>query len=312
MLFPKHILEITDLSREQLEDLIKETQRFAFTEKETNTLLKNKSVRLIFDSNSLRTKASFERATDLMGGHHYFHEIADLVKEKDGTPREDVRDVIRSLDMLGTNVYVIRDYSRKFLETAVKTTNTPIINGFSITGHPSQIIADLAIFKKNKEYMKFDYASIVPNWGSGDVESFTYGVLMLGENITLITPNANYNPINENFFQKVDELTKRYGGKFKVTASTDVVKEVDVLYGDEWWKPGVDINDVPVPKEYQINSELIKNTKRFLSVSHYQQAHRGREITNEVMERHKFTIEPQTQMRLFSAMSLLDYVVNKL
>lgn len=136
------------------------------------------------------------------------------------------------------DVYVIRDYSQRLFEIIKRKSYPPFINGFCMVGHPSQALADLtAITWKKGTSQGLNYAGVCPSTGSGVMESFVYGALLLGQHITLITENGKFKGKNFDFHAQVKLLVNTYGGSFTVTSHIQpVIASADVLYVDEWWE----------------------------------------------------------------------------
>jgi len=195
----KNVIEVTDFTKNEWERLISQSLKYKKNRHSGRTLLRGKLICLLFDSASLRTKTSFEVATFLLGGETYFIDIRDIVSEY-GEKREEIHEIIDTLDKM-IDCYVIRDYSQKFLDVLKRKNCPPFINGFSQTGHPSQALADMSVIKWKKGKLKgLNYAGVCPSTGSGVMESFIYSVLLLGENIKIITPTGKFLGKNPDFY----------------------------------------------------------------------------------------------------------------
>lgn len=304
----KNIIEVTDFSQAEWLKLINQALKFKKNKTSKHKILKNKQVCLLFDSHSLRTKISFEAATHLLGGNSFFINVDTVIKEKDDTPRETFEDILETLDRM-TDCYVLRDYSQKILEVIKRKNYPPFINGFCQTGHPSQALADLAVIKWQKKKLKnLNYTVVCPSTGSGVIESFIYGVLLLGEKITIITPNGKFKGKNKDFSKQVKALEKKYKGKLNLTSKiTETIKQADVLYVDEWWENNKNFLKKKIGK-YRVDNKFLKNSKKNLSIMHCLPAHPGREITPAVMYGTQSIIFDQAEFRVYSAMSLLTYL----
>lgn len=302
----KNILEITDFSQKEFIHLIKEAIAYKKNMHRNKTLLHGKRVCLLFDSSSLRTRLSFESAVRLLGGSTYFIDSDTVLHEKDGTPREVYEDIIDTIDRM-VDAYVVRDYSQNMLEVLKRKQYPPIINGFCQTGHPSQSLADLSVITWKKGAWKLNYVGVCPPEGSGVMESFVYAVLLLGQNITLITPTGEIVGKNLGFHKTVKMLSK-YGGKLCTTKYIhSTMKTADVLYVDEWWENKKDFLKRQIGT-YQVNKAFLKNAKKDLAILHCLPAHPDREIAADVMRSSPSIIFDQAEFRVYSAMSLLSYL----
>jgi ornithine carbamoyltransferase len=140
------------------------------------------------------------------------------------------------------------------------------------------------------------------------MESFIYGVLLLGESITLITPTGKFVGKNRDFNQLIKRFTKAYGGSFTVTKNAQhIVPRTDVLYVDEWWENSPRYLKRKIGK-YMVDRNFLKNSKPTLSIMHCMPAHAGREISIEVLRSKRSIIYDQAEFRTYSAMALLSYL----
>lgn len=303
----KNILEVTDFSQSEWKKLISETIKFKKNPYRKKNLLKNKRIALVFDSNSLRTRLSFETAIHLLGGNSYFVDIHALTHEKDNTPRECYEDIIETMDRM-VDAYVVRDYTQQMLEVFKRKSFPPIINGFCSTGHPSQALADLSVIKYKKKTNNVIYSGVCPEAGSGVMESFIYGVLLLGLKITLITETGKFVGKNQNFQQQSNFLEKKYGGHFNIVKNSElIIKRADVLYVDEWWDNSPNFLKRKIGK-YKVDSRFLKKSKKTLSILHCMPAHMEREISTEVMQGEQSIVYDEAEFRVYSAMALLNYL----
>ena len=307
----QNITEVTDFSQKIWLDLIDETIKFSRNKNRRPRKLKRKRVGLLFDSNSLRTRLSFETATYLLGGDSYFIDIHNLTHEKDGAKRESFEDIVDTMDKM-VDCYVLRDYTRALYDVFLRKTDPPFINGFCYRGHPSQALADLAVITKTKGTWKnLVYAAVGPATGSGVIESFIYGVLLLGQKITIITPTGTFSGKNPDFNDQVKTLEKKYGGSFSVTKKIhETIENADVLYVDEWWENNKNFLAKKMGK-YQVNEKFLADSKPSLSILHCLPAHPGREITADTMRSSQSIIFNQAEFRVYSAMALLSFLADE-
>ncbi|MFA6427144.1 MAG: hypothetical protein WCW16_01705 [Candidatus Magasanikbacteria bacterium] len=304
----KNIVEVTDFTQNEWKKLIDEAIKFKENKLRKPRALDKKRVGLLFDSNSLRTRISFETAVYLLGGDSYFINIHNLTHEQDGTRRESFEDIIDTADRM-LDAYVLRDYSQKMLEVFKRKNNPPFINGFCQIGHPSQALADMSAIKWHKKNLQgLNYVGVVPSQGSGVMESFVYAVLLLGEHITLITETGKFKGKNQDFHEQVKKLTNKFKGSLTITKNIEhTIQNADVLYADEWWKNTKNYLKRNIGK-YRVDDAFLKGSKKDLSILHCLPAHPGREITEEVMDSPQSIIFDEAEFRVYSAMALLSYL----
>jgi|GEM_PF-2849614 len=304
----KNLVEVTDFSQKEWRRLIEEAIKFKKRPHRKEKLLNRKRVGLVFDDNSLRTRLSFETATHLLGGTTYFVDVHNVTHEKDGTKRETFEDIVDTMDRM-VDVYVVRDYSQQIFNVFMAKSRPPFINGFCMVGHPSQALADLSVIKWKKGTNKgLTYVGVCPGTGSGVMESFVYGVLLLGQNITLLTETGKFKAKNPDFHAQVARLIKRHGGTLTLTKDPEsIVARADVLYVDEWWKNKPNYLKRKIGA-YKVDEKFLKNSKKDLSILHCLPAHPGREIATKVMRGGQSIIFDQAEFRIYSAMALLSYL----
>lgn len=304
----KNLIEVTDFSQTEWKRLIKQAIAYKHNIHRTPGLLKGKRIGLVFDSNSLRTRLSFETAAHLLGGTSYFVDVEQITHEKDGTQRESFEDIIETMDRM-VDAYVLRDYSQKMLTVFKRKSYPPFINGLCVTGHPSQALADLAVIAwKKGTYQALQYVGVCPAAGSGVMESFVYALLLLGQPITLITETGKFKGKNPDFHAQVKKLTATYGGQFSTTKHIQpVMAQADVLYIDEWWDNTPNYLKRKIGR-YRVDQKFLKNTKPELVIMHCMPAHPGREISLEVMRSKQSIIYDEAEFRTYSAMALLAYL----
>lgn len=301
-----NLLNIHDLNKEILSKIVE--RAIVFSSKEHFNTLKNKRITLLFSEVSLRTKISFEIAAQLLGGIAVSISIPDFTKEFDGTPREDFLDIIKSLEGWSDS-FVIRDYTKKYLDLTLKVSKLPIIDGFCGLDHPTQTIADLAIIRKELGKIEgIEICCICPEFGSGIMESFAYGALLMGATINFLVPNGDYSPKNKSFFKIIQNITKNSSGKLNITPDKkQALEKADILYVDEWWQNNPDFLKINLGK-LKVDKSFLENAPKNIRIMHYLPAHHEREITKEVLHSNKSIAFKQTEFRLCSAMASLEYI----
>lgn len=308
----KNILEISDLSVKDLKKCITRAIYFKKHWKKQFTILKHKRIGLLFDAVSLRTKVSFEVAIHKLGGFPYYVDIGtktdvDIgsVTHEAGAPRESFEDIVDTMDRF-VDAYVVRDYSQQILNVLKRKTFPPVINGFSVTGHPSQALADVSVITLKKgDLQKLTIAVLSPATGSGVIESFIYAVLLLGGAVHIITPTGTFKGKNVDFWETVAALP----GRCSVTKyDATLIRKLDVLYVDEWWFPGADFLKKKPPKRYRADANFLHGAKKDLIILHCLPAHHNREISEEVITSERSIVFDEAEFRVYSAMALLEYL----
>lgn len=240
--------------------------------------LEGKTLGMIFQKSSTRTRVSFETGMYQLGGQALFLSSNDLQIGR-GEPVQDTARVLsRYLDGI-----MIRTFAQQEVEDLAKYGSIPIINGLTDFAHPCQVLADLMTIREYKgafDSLKICYIGD----GNNMANSLTVGCLKTGMKVSLGCPKG-YEPD-----KTVLDFAKEYGDKFVLTDDIyEAAKDADVLYTDVWASMGQESEREKRAKifaGYQINDKLMQVAKSDAMVMHCLPAHRGEEISEEVFEAH--------------------------
>lgn len=296
---PSHLLSLADLSYEELIDIldIASDLKEKRARGKTSTGLKNKSLAMIFEKSSTRTRVSFEVAMTELGGHAIYLNYRDIQLGRG----ESVADTAR---VMGRYVHAImaRVYRHETLTGLSKFATVPVINGLSDLEHPCQILADLLTIREYKGKLKGLNFSWIGD-GNNVCNSAILACAMTGMRITVACPKG-YEP-NSEIVNKARDI----GGTVSVIRDpVKAAKNADILYTDVWVSMGEEeeyeqrLRDF---KPYQINSKLLEQAKHDVMVLHCLPAHRGEEITAEVVDGPNSAVFDQAENRLHAQKALL-------
>ncbi|KGK97845.1 ornithine carbamoyltransferase [Methanococcoides methylutens] len=295
----KHLLSMTDLTSDEIieildmaEDLKEKRVRGKVTD-----LLKNKSLAMIFEKSSTRTRVSFEVAMSDLGGHSIYLNSRDIQIGRGET----VSDTAQVLSRYVAGI-TARVNSHKTVEDLAAHSQVPVINALSDLEHPCQILADFLTIREYKNSLKgLKFAWIGD--GNNVCNSLILGCALVGMEIAVACPEG-YEP-NADIVAKGREL----GGNINVTNDPqEAARDADVLYTDVWVSMGDEeerdkrLSDLA---DYQINSELVALSKHNVIVMHCLPAHRGEEISAEVMEGPHSVVFDQAENRLHAQKALI-------
>jgi ornithine carbamoyltransferase len=296
-----HLINFKELSSQELNDLVDEAIEIKHNPEKYEQTLAQKSLALIFQKTSTRTRVSFEVAMTQLGGHALFIDwrttnfaLADLGDE--------VRYLSRNVDGIMARLLFNADVQRM-----MQASRVPVINGCDEMYHPSQGLADLITVKENHGTLKgakLVYVGVHNNVCNSLIE----GCTKTGVKLTTVTPIFNEASRDQAL---LDEAEKT--GLWSCTLDLqEAVADADFVYTDTW----VDMEFFTDPKfaaekekrlkqmmPYQINEELLKDGK--VCVMHDMPIHRGYEITAEAIENSKSVIYEQAENRLYSAKAIL-------
>ena len=288
----KDLLKMADLSRAELEDILNLAAQLKYERKNgiKHPLLAGKTLGMIFQKSSTRTRVSFETGIYQLGGQGLFLSSRDLQIGR-GEPVEDTARVLsRYLDGI-----MIRTFEQAEVETLAKYSDIPVINGLTDYCHPCQILADLLTAREKKGKLEGLRACYIGD-GNNMANSHIVGALTAGMSIAVACPD-DYRPHPD-----VLAFAAAYGDKFTLTSSpAEAAQDADVVYTDVWASMGQE-GEAEKRKiafaGYQVNDEIMAVAKPDAMVMHCLPAHRGEEITAKVFEEHADEIFEEAENRL--------------
>ncbi len=299
----KHLLKMLDLSKEEILDILNLADQLKYENKNgiEHHILKGKTLGMIFQKSSTRTRVSFETGMYQLGGQALFLSNRDLQIGR-GEPVQDTARVLsRYLDGI-----MIRTFEQKEVENLAKYGSIPVINGLTDFCHPCQVLADLMTireFKGRFEGLKMCYIGD----GNNMANSLIVGGLKVGMEVSIACPK-DYQPAAE-----VLEFAKGYGDKFSMTdVPLEAAKDADVLFTDVWTSMGEEAETEKRKiafKGYQINDDIMAVAKADAMVQHCLPAHREEEITEKVFEAHANEIFEEAENRLHAQKAVMVKVM---
>lgn len=296
----KHLLKMLDLSGEEIIDILNLADQLKYELKHGiphNHLLKGKTLGMIFQKSSTRTRVSFETGMYQLGGYPLFLSSNDLQIGR-GEPVQDTARVLsRYLDGI-----MIRTFEQKEVEDLAEYGSIPIINGLTDFCHPCQVLADLMTireFKGSFDGLKMCFIGD----GNNMANSLIVGCLKVGMTVAIACPD-DYQPPKE-----ILDFAAEYGDKFEMTNSpAQAAKGADVLITDVWASMGQEGEAEKRKKAfagYQINDELMAQANEDAMVLHCLPAHREEEITEKVFEAHANEIFEEAENRLHAQKAVM-------
>lgn len=299
----KHLLKMLDLSKEEILDILNLADQLKYENKNgiEHHILKGKTLGMIFQKSSTRTRVSFETGMYQLGGQALFLSNRDLQIGR-GEPVQDTARVLsRYLDGI-----MIRTFEQKEVEDLAKYGSIPVINGLTDFCHPCQVLADLMTireFKGRFEGLRMCYIGD----GNNMANSLIVGGLKVGMEVSIACPK-DYQPAAE-----VLEFAKGYGDKFSMTdVPLEAAKDADVLFTDVWTSMGEEAETEKRKiafKGYQINDDIMAVAKADAMVQHCLPAHREEEITEKVFEAHANEIFEEAENRLHAQKAVMVKVM---
>lgn len=295
----KDLLTILDLEKEEIIALFRQANhlRKLMREGETHRPLRGKTLALIFEKPSTRTRLSFEVGMYQLGGYPLVISSNQMQLSRGETLEDTARIFSRYVDGL-----MIRTFQHSQLEKIARTASIPIINGLTDSFHPCQALSDYYTLWRRKENLSGLKLAYLGD-GNNVSHSLMLGAARLGVEICICTP-PGYEPA-----EKIQETVRGMGASFSLIRDpAEAVTGVDVIYTDVWASMGKE-QELPLRAQifrpYQVNSSLLSRARENVLVMHCLPAHRGQEITDEVMDGPNSIVFEQAENRLHLQKALL-------
>lgn len=301
----KHLLKLLDLSKEEILELLDLADQLKYEKNHniSHKRLEGKTLAMIFQKSSTRTRVSFETGMYQLGGQSLFLSLNDVQIGR-GEPTQDTARVLsRYCDAL-----MIRTFEQQEVEDFAKFGSIPVINGLTDFAHPCQVLADLMTIREQKNHhlegLKMCFVGDTNNMSN----SLIVGCLKVGMKVSVASPkNYKLNAEILNFAENYDS--------FEFTNDKNqAVKDADVVITDVFASMGSEHEAkerLEVFMPYQVNSELLSYAKDDVIVLHCLPAHREEEITTEVFERFADVIFDEAENRLHAQKAVLVKLMEK-
>jgi ornithine carbamoyltransferase len=294
----KHLLDINDLSKKQIEQLFKLTDKLKTKQLKNrqHNYLNYKTIALLFAKSSTRTRVSFEVGMTHLGGR-----TIDLAGDKMQVFKgnESIKDTSRVLSRY-VDAIVARLYDHSDLLELALYSSVPIINGLTDFNHPCQALTDLYTMKEKLGTLKNKHLVFVGDGTDNVCSSLIQACYKLNVKMTVATPR--YYPVSK-------EILHRTNHWALITDNVkEAVKDADVIYTDTWVSMGQEkdkTQKISRLKPYQVNAKLLSYAPPDVRIMHCLPAHRGYEITDDVMDGPKAIVMDQAENRLHVQKAIL-------
>jgi ornithine carbamoyltransferase len=298
----RDFLRLWDLSSEEIALLLKRAIELKSGKDANKCPLIGKSIGLLFEKASTRTRVSFEVGIYQLGAHATYMNPNEIQLGRGETIHDTARVLSRYLDAI-----VIRTFSHNSLIDFASSTPVPVINGLSDLHHPCQALADLMTIHEKKGTLKGIRLSYIGD-GNNVANSLIEAASRMGIHITLACPK-NYEP-DPHLLKEAKASAK---SEIKIVRDPKkAADKADVLYTDVWVSMGQE-KEAREKKEqlrgYQLNSKILSCAKKDAIVLHCLPAHRGEEITDEVMDGPQSAVFDQAENRLHTQKALLEFLL---
>ncbi len=304
----RDFLSLKDFSTEELNYFLDVAEGLKDEQRHQGTMryLPGRTLGMLFTKSSTRTRVSFQTGIYQLGGSGLFLSGNDLQLGRGEPIRDTARVLSRYLDAI-----MIRTYAHSDVEELAKYADIPVINGLTDLLHPCQVLADLLTIREHKRQLKGLKLTYIGD-GNNMAHSLMYGCAKMGIDITLACPQG-YDP-DKAITKEATEFAEDSGSIVKIYRDPKEAAEgADVVYTDVWASMGQEGEAEARRKAfagvYQVNDELLKVTKDDSIVLHCLPAHRGEEITDEVMEGSHSVVFDEAENRLHAQKAIMALLI---
>ena len=311
----RDLISIMDLSSNEIVKILLSAKELKKRNRLKETL-KGKVLGMVFQKPSTRTRVSFEVAMYQLGGYGLFLNAQDLQLSRGEPIRDTAKTLSRYLDGM-----VVRAYDHRDVVELAKESTISVINGLSDLLHPCQILADIFTIAEKKGRLSplsskglsgIEVAFVGD--GNNVANSWINGAARMGMKLVICTP-PRYEPDRKIIGEGV-KLAKATGADIKVSHNPEeAVKKADIIYTDVWVSMGMEKEReerLKVFKPYQVNGRLIDKAKKDVLVMHCLPAHRGEEITDEVLDGPNAIVFDQAENRLHIQKAILEFLMGEI
>jgi len=299
----KNLVSINELNREEVTQILETAEiiKLRHYSNEEQPLLKGKVLGMIFQKPSLRTRVSFETGMIQLGGQAIYLGPNDIKLGQ----REATKDIAQVLSRYVSGI-MARTFSHEIMLELAEYSSVPVINGLSELLHPCQVLGDLLTIKEKKGRLSNLKLAYIGD-GNNVAHSLLFGAVKVGMDIVLAVP-PGYEP-KEEIVNLAKEDAKKINSRIKIIHDPkEAADGADVIYTDVWTSMGFEKESEirkDVFKPYQINQDLVNKAKDDVIILHCLPAHRGEEITDEVIDGPHSVVIDQAENRLHAQKGIL-------
>jgi ornithine carbamoyltransferase len=303
----KDLLAISDLTSREIDDILRLSASLKKLQKQgrTHQPLKGKSLGMIFEKSSTRTRVSFEVGMYQLGGQALFLSANDLQIGRGEPIADTARTLSRYLDGI-----MIRTFAQATVEELARHASIPVINGLTDLHHPCQALADLFTIKEKRGKLKGLKFSYVGD-GNNMAHSLIEACVKTGMHVSLACP-PGYEP-DAGIMREAKLAAARTGSEVRLSNDPGkAVADADIVYTDVWASMGQEgehARRVSAFRGYQVDAKLVKMADPKALVMHCLPAHRGEEISAEVIDGPQSAIFDQAENRLHTQKAVLEILM---
>jgi ornithine carbamoyltransferase len=302
----RNFLTLFDLTPAELAELLDRAQEMKQAgPAPADAPLTGKSIGLLFEKASTRTRVSFETGIFQLGGQAIFLSPRDVHLSRGESLSDTAKVLSRYLSAL-----VVRTFSHEIVEVLARESHIPVINALTDLAHPCQALADLLTVKENSGRLEGTTIAYLGD-GNNVANSLILACGMTGVHLTLACPEG-YDP-DDRFLREGTLLARSTGGSIQLVRDpAQACKGAQFLYTDVWTSMGQEEEAERRRRDlgpYQLNAQRLRDAGPDAKILHCLPAHRGEEITDEMMEHPRSVIFDQAENRLHTQKALMEWLL---
>jgi ornithine carbamoyltransferase len=302
----KHFLTLKDITADQWKELFELSADVKTYPEKYRQALAGKTLGMIFQKSSTRTRVSFEVGMYQLGGHALFLSSNDIQIGRGETIADTARVLSRMVDII-----MARVFGHDIVEDLAKYGSVPVINGLSDFSHPCQGLADYFTLYERWRDLKGRKIAYIGD-GNNVCHSLLYGAATLGMHMSVGAPDG-YKPDTGVVDYCRDVAAKTGGSVIIVTDPREAIRDADAVYTDVWASMGQEKEykeRKEIFKDYQVNGQLFALAKKDAHFLHCLPAHRGDEVTDEVIDSPNSVVWDEAENRLHTQKAILLQLIN--
>ncbi len=304
----KHFLSLASLSSKEMHMLINKGIAIKKNPSKFSSKLKGKTLILLFDEPSLRTRISFEAGMLQLGGHAITYHLSESTVGKKESPKDFSRVLSRYVDII-----MARLYSSEMLAEIARNSKVPVINGMTSAEHPCQVLSDLMTICEKKGKLIGLKLAYVGDGFNNTTHSLLLGCSKVGMDVSVASPKQMMP--DSKVVTQAKKFANQYSSKVEITNdASEAVSGADIIYTDSWMSYHVPHNREKSRRKvlmpYQVNNQLMKHAPKALFM-HCLPAKRGAEVTDGVIDSKASIVYDQAENRLHAQKALMLWLMGK-
>lgn len=306
----KDLLDLSSLSKDDVIAILDLADNLKANPNAFSNKLKGKTLLMMFEKPSLRTRVSFEVGMTKLGGHAIYYDISTSPMGK----KESISDTAKTASRF-VDIIMARLFLHEHIEELAENADVPVINALTNFSHPCQILADLQTIREKKGKLKGLKLAYLGDSNNNVTHSLIYGCAIVGMDITVGCPEGKeYEPLKQ-VLEKAKNIAEESGATIKVTHdAAEAAKDADVVYTDSWMSYHIAESEqekrVALFKPYQVNTELMSHAKSDAIFMNCLPAARGMEQTAEVIDGPQSVVFDEAENRLHAQNALMLKLLN--